>query len=954
MPDDRAIEALIARMARGEPVDWDDARQSIASDEGRAHLDALRGISRIAAFNHDQWDHFALLLERARGLDPIQREAWLRDLDGADAADVRHALGEHVEPTSAMPDPPHGADADLLAGQVIGAYTLDASLGEGGMGTVWLAHRSDGRFEGQVAVKLLHLPRVSRDGLARFQREGQLLARLRHANIAQLLDAGVTPHGQPYLVLEYVDGEPIDRYCAAHALDVRARIRLFLAVLAAVAHSQANLVVHRDLKPSNILVDRAGTVKLLDFGVGKLLADGDAEATDTELTRSAGRALTPEFAAPEQLLGEPVTTATDVFAAGVVLYLLLTGVHPHGDAQGSPLPRLRGILEATPRPASEAVDSASRRRHELQGDLDNILAMALRKDPRDRYANAAAFAADLRRYLEQEPVAARADTIRYRVGKFVRRNRAAVAGVSAAMIVLAGLTLFSLVELREVRRQRDAVQAQMQRAEGFNTVVTSLLSQVGPGGRALSPGELLDRAVGEVQARYADDPAFLVDMLIRLSGRYFDLGDHRKEYTTLVQAESVARRANDPRLIFLVQINTVETELYLGRREAATRRIEEARHLLPGLHPRPLLDAYLRAEAEVAWQNGDAPGAIAYLERARHELEADDDTHGNAYAGLLSVLRLYHALVGDLREAHRLAQAMVALHERHHRETSAAGTISRVVLAMSDYDIGEVTLARRLYRDTLPEVDDPQEARSGTWVTSHWIYGEMLSRLGRHDEALPLIHAAIAGLRRGGNHQNETRARLALARAQFRAARLPEAQATLDTTLAGIADDGPARRIWLIEADRLQAEVHLAEHHLDRAADEAQRALALIGGADQPNGPRLGPTLLTLAGIQLARNDIASARTSALAAARVFTHACEDPARSADLGEAMLVAARCAAAAGDRAQARRDVAIAAPALASGLGEDHQLTRAAHDLADALAADDVMGAPAAVQPAGHDH
>ncbi len=221
-----------------------------------------------------------------------------------------------------------------LAGTPVGGYVLDRPLGSGGMGTVWLARRADGRFDGQAAVKFVNLAVLDRAGQTRFRREGTALARLSHPNIARLLDAGVTPAGQPYLVLDYVDGVPIDRYAAEQRLDVSARLRLFLQVADAVAHAHANLVVHRDLKPSNILVDRSGQVKLLDFGIAKLLEDGDVERP--QASSQTARAFTPEFAAPEQVTGGDITTGADVYALGVLLYHLLTGQHPAGPGVRSP------------------------------------------------------------------------------------------------------------------------------------------------------------------------------------------------------------------------------------------------------------------------------------------------------------------------------------------------------------------------------------------------------------------------------------------------------------------------------------------------------------------------------------------------------------------------------------------------------------------------------------------
>ena len=235
---------------------------------------------------------------------------------------------------------------------MLGAYRLVSLIGQGGSGSVWLAERCDGRFEGRAAVKLLNVALINRAGEERFRREGTILARLRHPQIAHLVDAGVSRSGQPYLVLEHVDGQAIDRYCDDRTLGIDARVRLFLDVLAAVAHAHANLIVHRDIKPANVLVSVDGAVKLLDFGIAKLIEPGgDWEVRATEgspLTREVGRSLTPEFAAPEQLAGGAVTTATDIYSLGVLLYVLLSGHHPAGRAVRSPATLIRAIVDTEP------------------------------------------------------------------------------------------------------------------------------------------------------------------------------------------------------------------------------------------------------------------------------------------------------------------------------------------------------------------------------------------------------------------------------------------------------------------------------------------------------------------------------------------------------------------------------------------------------------------------------
>ena len=309
-----------------------------------------------------RWNAVSPYLDHALDLEEDERARWLEVLR-EDQPEVAADLEQLLEARRTVLEErflEHGGvvpcEEMSLAGHTVGAYRLMAPIGHGGMGTVWLAERSDGRFEGRAAVKLLNLSLMGASpsrGEERFRREGSLLARLTHPNIARLIDAGVSSSGQPYLVLEHIDGQTIDRYCDDHALGVEARIRLFLGVLSAVAHAHANLVVHRDLKPSNVLVSADGQVKLLDFGIAKLLQTDEWGV----LTREGGTALTPEFAAPEQVTGNQVTTSTDVYSLGVLLYLLLGGQHPAGSGPKSPADLVKAIVDTDPPRLSDAVSS---------------------------------------------------------------------------------------------------------------------------------------------------------------------------------------------------------------------------------------------------------------------------------------------------------------------------------------------------------------------------------------------------------------------------------------------------------------------------------------------------------------------------------------------------------------------------------------------------------------------
>jgi serine/threonine-protein kinase len=419
----------------------------------------------MSTLTPDQWLEVSPYLDEVLELDAEKRPAWLLSLREKDArlASMLQALlddQQRLTEEEFLERSPLRAGAALV-GQKVGAYTLVSQIGHGGMGSVWLARRSDGRFERQAAVKFIAIALTSRATEERFKREGSILGRLIHPHIAGLLDAGISPDGSPYLILEYVDGVAIDQYCHERKLDLDARVKLFLDVLGAVAEAHANLIVHRDIKPSNVLVRNDGQVKLLDFGIAKLLAqEGDA-ASATLLTVEGGGALTPRFAAPEQVTHGTVTTATDVYALGVLLYLLLTGQHPAGPSVRSPADLVKAIVDVEAPRASEialAGAAASEKRsatpeklrRQLSGDLDTILGKALKKNPQERYASVTAFADDLRRYLKHEAISARPDTFAYRAAKFLRRHRTIVALTATAMaLVIGSLSTGLLVAIRE-------------------------------------------------------------------------------------------------------------------------------------------------------------------------------------------------------------------------------------------------------------------------------------------------------------------------------------------------------------------------------------------------------------------------------------------------------------------------------------------------------------------------
>ena len=586
----------------------------------------------MASIDKARWEILSPLLDQLLDLDATERGARLAAIrrdDGGLADELEALLAQQtsVDRDAFLDGSALSGDA-TLAGRVVGSYTLEGPIGQGGMGNVWLARRSDGRFEGKAAVKFLNLALIGHGGAERFQREGSILGRLAHPHIARLIDAGVAAAGQPYLVLEYIEGETIDRWCDARALAIDARVRLFLDVLAAVAHAHSNLILHRDLKPSNILVTSDGEVKLLDFGIAKLLDDAATPGEATELTQLAGRAFTPEYAAPEQVQGQAVTTATDVYALGVLLYVLLGGRHPTALATATPVDRLRSVIETEPARLSDAAarigDDAARERAQtpprlarlLRGDLDNIVAKALKKLPAERYATAVAFAEDLRRYLDHEPVSARADSLRYRTGKFIRRNRLGAA--AAITLVLMGGVAATLWQAHEAARERDRALIQLTRAETASDFVEQMITSTWGADERISRNEFLARSEQLALRALKKQPEQQAMVLQSLGTYYTSLGDY-------LHAEPLERRA----VALLPPTIDVSWRAELECAQALTTWLvgsaNAEKETIVRWAARTDIDPRVSAQCElnlakIAWSSNDAKGALEHASNAQRIL----------------------------------------------------------------------------------------------------------------------------------------------------------------------------------------------------------------------------------------------------------------------------------------------------------------------------------------------
>ena len=906
-----------------------------------------------------RWQILSRLLDQVLELAAHERTQWLARLrtdDAGLAAEVEAMLAESniADDERFLELIPDEFRPATLAGQTLGAYTLEAPLGQGGMGSVWLARRSDGRFEGKAAIKFLSAALVGRAGGERFRREGSILARLAHPNIARLIDAGVSATGQPYLVLELVEGMRIDQHCDDRRLDVTARLKLFLDVLDAVAHAHANLIVHRDLKPSNVLVTANGRVKLLDFGIAKLLESEQRPGEATELTREAGRALTPEYAAPEQLLGAPVTTATDVYALGVLLYVLLGGQHPAGDSTRSSAKLVKAIVETSPARLSEAVtstrtldaqalgDNAAKRgatperlAHALRGDLDNIVGKALKKSPAERYASVTAFADDIRRYLGNEPVSARADTFSYRAAKFMRRNRTAVALASIAVVALlaglAGTITQAERATREARvatEQRDFALRELARAAAMNDFNAFLLADAAPSGKPFTAGELLARAENIVERRSDADR---VDTMITVGEQYRTLDRTADALRVLTQAYDIAQRQPDPITRARAACGLALATMRAGERERSETLFQEALASLPN-EPQYVLDRIncLLSGSIVASEFSRPRDALSRAKAAQALLPQ------LRYPSSALELRIFMEVADSYRASGDFPAAIAAFEQVSARmaQLGRGDTLDAAIIynnwATTLNFAGQMVRAEELYRRSMriESADGTDKSVSPMVLTN---LSRVLIELDRLDEAQRYADRAYARALAEGNEIVARDSTFLRARIHVRRGESAQAATLLEDVEARYRKTRPPDCVCYASLNYERAKLAAARSDAESALAEMDKAVAL---AEQKNSTpdALRYFVLRRAEVELAVKRFDRAQADADRVIELTRSALGTDVHSSYLGLAYLIRGQALLVAGRSADAAAALRSAVEQLTPTLGTDHPQTHLAERLA----------------------
>jgi eukaryotic-like serine/threonine-protein kinase len=657
-----------------------------------------------------------------------------------------------------------------MTGELIGPYRVLRTLGAGGMGEVYLAERADAQFEQQVAIKVVHGGALGRGVNSRFRMERQILAQLDHPNIAHLLDGGSLPDGSAYIVMEYVDGEAIDVYCDFHRLEVAARLRLFQTVCGAVHYAHQNLIVHRDLKPSNILVTNTGTPKLLDFGIAKLLDERQAGSHTLAVTHADIRIMTPDHASPEQVRGQAITTTSDVYVLGVLLYKLLAGTGPFVISSMRLVEIERAICEKDPPFPSQVVPidgstegmaiadargtSCKRLRRVLQGDLDNIVAMAMRKEPERRYGSAQQMASDIQRYLDGMPVIARRDTLSYRTIKFVRRHWIPVtAAASAALLIIAFATssyeqaVRLAAERDRVAQQRERAEHERSRAEEISKFLVNLFKLSDPEenrGKQITARELLDSGAKRLEAGLQDQPATKAALLSTVGAVFDSLGQYKEALPVLNESLRLQANSTDPQRI--------ETLSELGRALIGTGD-------LPGAEG-PLQDALRLSQSTFGAGSAEVGRALWQLGRLRLQRGNFSDAQ-EVFKRSLALLEQSSAPPADVSA---VLDDLAKVYTRDQQWQLAKTTYERALeidrrvlgdnhpriaarlnnLALVAQNMGDLKLAESLYRDGLKRDVMAYGENHPETAAAEGNFGLFLRRQGRLAEAEQLLRSSLA------------------------------------------------------------------------------------------------------------------------------------------------------------------------------------------------------------------
>ena len=846
---------------------------------------------------------------------------------------LRNAAISGAKTTSAGARDLDTAPPQRQSGQSVGPYRLIKEIGRGGMGVVWLAARADGQHERQVALKMPLVENLNWLLAARFARERNILASLEHPGIARLYDAGVDSETQPYIALEYVVGVPINEYVREQNLKPEATVALFTKVIDAVSHAHAQLVIHRDIKPTNILVDGKGEPHLLDFGIAKLLDDEDSMSADaTQLTRLSGRALTLDYASPEQVNGQTLGTASDVYSLGVVLYELLTGNKPYSPKGPTRRDLELAIVEQEPTKPSDRLmltgtSVAGKTARRIRGDLDTVVLKALKKDPRQRYATAQAFADDLKRYLAFEPITAKADSEWYRVTKFIRRNRLSVAMTGAflaALLVGIVSTIWqaqrAVAATKIAEAERARALEELGNAESTNDMMDFLLGSVSD--KPFTLAELLRRAETVADTKYASLPAIRASVQHVIARRWATIGDPAR-------AEALALRAREAARLGSALAEGFSIECFIGAMETARGDGAKAR---------------ARFDATIAEIGGRELGSLRICLHQRSFLNTTEGRPREALADATEALRLMGtprpgqidmalalrearadalAALGQLGEAIAEYDAVIVALTRLARHEHANATVTLNNFGVVLMRAGQIKRAAEILGEAvrvnlLSGTDSP-------YVPAQTNFGRALMEQGKYDAALVHLQQALSNTRQLGSRSIGF-VSIYTAQALCRNSDLPKCDLLLHDGVTHLKSALPPTHLAFSTVLMIDGELHGLRAENIKARESYQQSLAIAAAA--PGGePSRILALSRIAMLDALGGHCDAALAGAGEAVGLARGAYKDFAASDRLGIALSALGRAHECKGDAATSRRAYAEAQTQLETSVGRDTPEERA---------------------------
>ncbi|HEX2494276.1 MAG TPA: serine/threonine-protein kinase, partial [Steroidobacter sp.] len=758
------------------------------------------------------------------------------------------------------------APPQSLEGQRLGQYRIVSRIGTGGMGDVYLAERADEEYQQRVAIKLVRAGAFSPRVQSRLRLERQILATLQHPNIARLFDGGRTPDGTPYLVMEYIQGEPIDVYCDRGRLAAQERLRLVRKICSAVHYAHQNLIVHRDLKPNNILITPEGEPKLLDFGIAKLL-DVRHSAQTLAMTHMDYRVMTPAHASPEQVRGDVVTTASDIYVLGLLLYELLTGRRPFQFIGASLLDMERILLEQEPLAASAMVartgaqspeslkdivtsrsTTPARLRRELQGDVDNIIAMALRKEPERRYSSAEQLGADIERHLTGQPVMASSDSWFYRTGKFISRHALAVAASVAAVVTLTVFAVITFVQAQRIAYERDASNAERTRAEQVSSFLVELFELSDPShsrGNQVTARELLDIGARRVAVGLTDQPETRATLLATIGRVYNSLGLHANAVPVLEEALAARMRIHGtPHTQVANALGELGRALcergdFTGCEHRLSAALAMQRELLG---PQAVeLAPLLMERAKLAQRRGEFDSAERHYQQSlavfrQHGRERTPDA-----ALVMNELAGLHVFRDQLDSAVTLHRAALEIDRQAFGSDHPTVGVDLINLAIALQMQGRLAQAEPLYAESIQVLRKALGDAHPQTLDALANYGRFLHRKRDFVQAEAVLRSVLERNRkaRGDRHPLVGHDLVSLGLLRLDRGALAEAEADFRAALDVYTRSLPPDHPYVASALAGLGRAHLEQKRLDEAEPQLRRALAIAQKSLSPDSPTI-------------------------------------------------------------------------------------------------------------------